>query len=149
MFNNEKFRFGSADNSDSHAIEDAGMFEKTPSSVFIGYFQGHPIYYNSPAGMVVTGGARSGKMTTFLAKNLLSGTCLQTLLILDPKGEGAYLSQDQTPDQKFCAYWNPARLHGLPKDRINPFGHLRIDSPTLVSDIKVACENFTPNTSSP
>ncbi len=149
MFNNEIFRFGSADSSDACAFQDAGMFEQTASSIFVGYFQGRPVFYNSPAGMVVTGGARSGKMTTFLAKNLLPGTCKQTLLVLDPKGEGAYLSQDQTQDQKFCAYWNPAALHGLPQDRINPFGHLRIDSPTLVSDTKVTCENFTPNSGSP
>lgn len=36
MFNNETFRYGSADSSDALAIEEAGMFEQTPSSIFVG-----------------------------------------------------------------------------------------------------------------
>ena len=43
-------------------------------------------------------------------------------------GERAAISQDQTPDQKFCLYWNPFGLHGLPRHRINPLGLLFISA---------------------
>src|SRR3546814_16392738 len=64
------------------------------------------------------------------------------MVILDMKGELAAISQDQTPDRKHCIYWNPVVLCGLPQNSINPVDYVRIDSPTLVSDVKVFCENM-------
>lgn len=40
------------------------------------------------------------------------------------------------------AVWNPLGLHGLIQDRINFLGHIRLDSSTLVPDIKVLWENL-------
>lgn len=135
-------RFGSSRFGTEEELEAAGHFEKHPHSIFMGFFNGRPFYYNGPAGVTVTAGARSGKLRDFLAYNILTGTCMHSLLVLDPKGEAAYISQDQTADGKFCAYWNPTGLHGLPQDRINFLSHLTIDSPTLVSDMKVLWENL-------
>lgn len=145
---NETFRFGSADFATDGDLRAAGMFEHAAQSIFVGFHGGQALYYQNPAGMCVTAGARGGKMRDFLAYNILSGTCLHTIVMLDMKGEGAFLSQDQTADRKFCGYWNPLGLHGLPQDRINPVGHLRIDSPTVVSDTKVFCENLIAATGS-
>jgi type IV secretion system protein VirD4 len=64
------------------------------------------------------------------------------MVILDMKGELAAISRDQTPDKKYCIYWNPMGLHGLARHRINPVDYLRADSPSLVSDAKVFCENM-------
>src|SRR3546814_1360364 len=44
--------------------------------------------------------------------------------------------------RKHCIYWNPVVLCGLPQNSINPVDYVRIDSPTLVSDVKVFCENM-------
>ncbi len=71
-------------------------------------------------GLLMVAGARSGKLRDILAYNLFSGICsLETILLLDPKGELAAISQNQTPDGKHCRYWNPLALHGLPQDRVN------------------------------
>lgn len=70
------------------------------------------------------------------------------MLILDVKGELASISQDQTPDKKFCYYWNPIGLHDLPQNQVNPVGFLTKDSPTLVSDMKVFVEAAIPRSGS-
>lgn len=81
-------------------------------------------------------------MRDFLAYNILTGNCVNSLMSMDIKGEGAAMSQDQTADRKFCGYWNPAALHGLPQDRINPVDYLALFSLTLVSDMKTLWENL-------
>lgn len=140
--NNSANRFGSSNWAKAEHLENAGLFNQSPMSIFLGFFDGRPVYFHGPAGLTITAGARAGKFRDVLCRNLLSGTCLQSLIMLDLKGEGAYVSQDQTKDGKFLAYWNPANLHGLPQDKINFLGHMRMDSPTLVSDVKVFCENM-------
>lgn len=135
-------RFGSSRFANVDDLEKAGLFQKHPHSIFLGFFEGRPVYFHGPAGLTITAGARGGKMRDVIARNLLATTCLHTIMMLDPKGEGAYLSQDQTRDGKYCGYWNPIGLHDLPQDRINPFEHLTTLSPTLVSDMKVLWENL-------
>ncbi len=137
-------RFGSSRFATEDELDAADLFRQRPESIFLGFFNGRPVYFHGPAGVCVTAGARSGKLRDFLAYNILTGTCLHSLLVLDPKAEAAYISQDQTADGKFCAYWNPVGFHGLPQDRINFLGHLTIDSPTLISDLKVFWENMLP-----
>lgn len=142
--NNARDRFGSAHFATKKEMERAGLFDQEPHSIFLGFFEGRPVYHSGPGGMTCTAGARAGKMRDWAAFNLLPGTCLQTLVMLDPKGEGAYLSQDQTPDGKYCAYWNPPRLHGMAQDRMNPVDFVSLDSPSLVSDTKMLFESLIP-----
>ncbi|MBO9466724.1 type IV secretory system conjugative DNA transfer family protein [Tropicibacter sp. R15_0] len=142
---NEANRFGSSRFATYQDLLRAGLFEQRPESFFVGYFEGREVWFSGPAGLCLVAGARAGKMRDVICRNLLSGTCKHTLMMLDPKGEGAYLSQDQTADGKFCAYWNPVGLHDLPQDRVNPLDYLRIDSPTLVSDTKVLWEELAPS----
>jgi type IV secretion system protein VirD4 len=139
---NEANRFGSSRFATEAELEAAGLFKQHPHSIFIGFFYGRPVYFHGPSGMVCTAGARAGKMKDFLSYNILSGTCLQSLIMLDLKGEGAAISRDQTADNKYCGYWNPAALHDLPQDRINPLDYMTLSSPTLVSDMKVFWENM-------
>lgn len=142
---NEHFRFGSAAFADMRELSDASFFRASPMALFIGFFQGRPLWYHGAGGLLLTAGARSGKLRDILAYNLCSGIYTGgSLLVLDMKGELAAISQDQTPDQKFCAYWNPLALHGLPQNRLNPVSYIRKGSPTLVSDVKVFTENMIP-----
>jgi type IV secretion system protein VirD4 len=43
--------------------------------------------------------------------------------------------------RKFRIEWNPTQMHGRRGVRINPYDFLHADSPTLVSDTKMVCEN--------
>jgi len=142
--NNQDQRFGSASFATERDLRAAGMFEKKPNSILFGFFGKQPLYYSSMGGVLLVAGARGGKLRDILAYNICSGICASTMLILDMKGELAAISRDQTTDKKFCIYWNPQGLHGLPQHRINPLEYIRIDSPSLVSDLKVFCENAIP-----
>ncbi|NQW11395.1 MAG: type IV secretory system conjugative DNA transfer family protein [Alphaproteobacteria bacterium] len=136
--------FGSAAFAAGPEIARAGMFIQRPDSLFIGFFAGRPLWYSGMGGALLIAGARGGKLRDVLAYNLCTGVYAHSMLVLDMKGELAAISRDQTPDRKFCIYWNPATLHGLPMNRINPVDYLRAGSPTLVSDTKVYAENMIP-----
>jgi len=146
---NEHFRFGSAAFADARELASAGFFQQSPTSLLIGFFDGKPIWYHGAGGLLLTAGARSGKLRDILAYNLCAGIFSGgSLVALDMKGELAAISQDQTPDGKFCAYWNPLGLHGLPQNRLNPVSYIRQGSATLVSDVKVFTENMIPHSGS-
>ena len=145
-YDNESNRFGSAEICDEEDVRKAGLFKQHADSLLIGFIGGRPIFYSGDGGLLLTAGARGGKLSTILGYNLCSGIYTASMLVLDMKGELAAISQDQTRDNKHCIYWNPAGLHGLPQHRINPVDYVRHDSPSLVSDVKVLCENLIPPT---
>lgn len=93
-------------------------------------------------------GARSGRLTTCLAYSVFRSIAHQSLVFLDLKDEFAAISQCQVPDKKYCLYWNPMGLHGLPQNRMNPVDYIRKDNPSLVSDIKVLAEILIVSTGS-
>lgn len=108
---NEHFRFGSADFANGYDIGAAEMFRQSPTSLFLGFFEGKPLWYDGAGGLLLVGGARSGKRRDVLAYNLCTGIYSKgSLLVLDMKDELAAISQNQTADQKYAAYWNPAAL---------------------------------------
>ena len=144
---NEANRFGSAGFSDERDAARAGMFEQKPGSLLVGFVGERPLFYDGDGGLLLTAGARGGKLKDILSYNLCAGIHTDSMLVLDMKGELAAISQDQTPDNKHCIYWNPADLHdNLPQMRINPVDYLRIGSPSLISDVKVLCQNLIPPT---
>ena len=96
-FCNDEFRFGSAAFAEPRDVGRAGMFRKTPTSLFVGFLEGRELHYDGMGGVLLVAGARTGKLRDLLAYNVLSGTCEGlTLLILDVKGELAAISRDQT-----------------------------------------------------
>ncbi|MEL6416236.1 MAG: type IV secretory system conjugative DNA transfer family protein, partial [Pseudomonadota bacterium] len=139
---NAKNRFGSSRHATAADLEAAGLFEKHPHSIFVGFFEGRAVYFHGPAGMTLTAGARSGKLRDVLACNLLPGTCLQNIVMLDPKREGYAISANQTPDGKFVACWNPSGFEDAIQDRIDPLPTMTLSNPNLVSHIKVLWENL-------
>lgn len=141
---NETNRFGSAAFCVENDIRRAGMFTQTPDALLVGFMGKRPIWYRGAGGVLLCAGARGGKLTTILAYNICAGIHTPSMMVLDMKGELAAISQDQTPDRKHCIYWNPAALHGLPQHRINPLDYIRIDSPSLISDVKVLTHNLIP-----
>lgn len=145
MIDNTLQRYGSARTAIGSDIARAGMFRKTPGALFVGFFGNKPLWYDGAGGIILVAGARSGKLRDILAYNVCVGVCADsTLVLLDPKGELAAISKNQAADNKACYYWNPAGLHGLPQDRMNPVDYVHAGSPTLISDVKVLCENLVP-----
>ena len=143
-FDNDLNRFGSARIADHADLARGDLYSYSPEALFVGFDdRGNSLWYKKPGGGLIEGGARGGKLATVLGYNLCHGICTsETLVTLDMKGELAAISQNQTPDNKHCIYWNPCALHGLPQHRINPLDYIRADSPTLIADIKVLCENM-------
>ncbi len=149
-FGNTDYPFGSARFAEPEEIARTGLFTREPHSLLVGFIGNRPLWYSDMGGAICVAGGRSGKLRDLIAYNICAGIHSPTMLILDIKGgELAAISQNQTPDSKFNIYWNPTGLHGLPASRINPPGHLHIQSSTLVSDMKVFCENQISATGSP
>lgn len=144
MIENEINRFGSARFAEPHEIAKAGLYKQTSDALFVGFDEHNkPMWYHKPGGGLIEGGARGGKLATVLGYNLCHGALSgETIVALDMKGELAAISQNQTPDNKHCIYWNPCGLHSLPQHRINPLDHLTAESPSLIADIKALCENM-------
>lgn len=142
-------RYGSAAFVEGPELARAGMFRQESGSLLVGFHGKKPLWHSGPGGVLLIAGARGGKLRDILGYNICSGICRDTMFVLDMKGELAAISQNQTPDDKFCIYWNPLALHGFMQHRINPVDYVRIDSPSLVSDVKVLCQAFIPNSGSP
>ncbi|MEM6712827.1 MAG: type IV secretory system conjugative DNA transfer family protein [Pseudomonadota bacterium] len=142
--NRARFRFGSARYANARDFDRAGMFALDETSLMFGFLGKRMVTYSGPGGAVIVAGARAGKLRDILAFSVCNTIHPGTMLILDLKGEEAAISQDQTPDRKHCIYWNPRGLHGLPRHRLNPVGHLIMGSPTLYADIKQFVENLIP-----
>lgn len=147
---NDRHPFGSA-NFAAHAdLHAAGMLRQSDTALFLGFHAGQPLWYDRPGGLLLIGGARSGKLRDVLAYNLCSGIFTRgSMLVLDLKGELAAISQDQTPDHKHCHYWNPLGLHGIAQDRVNPVVYLRKSSPSLFADVKLLAEGMVPSSGAP
>ncbi len=139
---NAQNRFGSARFANYEDVRRAGMFNQKPGSLLVGFIGNKPLWYDGDGGVLLTAGARGGKLSTMLGYNVCHSIHSGPMLILDIKGELSRISSNQTPDGKFRYHWNPRGLHGLPQDRVNPLGYIKIGSPSLVSDIKVFTENF-------
>lgn len=142
---NEHARHGSARYATPEEIQRAGMLRKGPDSLFVGFLNGRALYYSGAGGLITTAAARSGKLATILAYTSCIGGTGGASVYLDVKGEIGALSR---PQLKPSFYWNPRRLHGLPYHRINPVDYIRWDSPSLVSDVKVFCENLVAHSGS-
>ncbi len=141
-FSNANDPFGSARFAEPDEIARAGLFTRQPFALMVGFAGRYPLWYSGMGGLLCVAGPRSGKLRDLIAYNICQGIHPETMLILDIKGgELAAISRNQTGDGKFNIYWNPLALHGLRRSRINPVDYLRRDSPTLVSDTKVFCEN--------
>ena len=149
-YHDDLTRFGSARFASRAEIARAKMFRQKPDSIFCGYFAGKPLWYDGAAGVLIQAGARSGKLTQFIGPNLFHGVLRKTsIIMLDLKGEGAAISQNQTPDKKYCTTWNPNGMHGLPQHRINPVAFLHKDNPSLVADAQTLSENLCPRSDNP
>lgn len=150
---NASQRFGSARFAYPHELRRAGLHSKNADSLLIGFHQARALYYSGAGGLLLTAGARAGKLRDVLAYNVCAGMVSGPMAVLDPKGELAAIAQDQTASGRLPGRpvytWNPCGLHGLPKHRLNPVDYIRWNSASLVSDVKVFAENTVALSGSP
>lgn len=149
MISNEHQRFGSADVSSLADCRRAGMFQRAEDGVFHGFFAGKPLFFSGMGGTCLIAGARTQKLTSVLAYTLCGVGYVGNLLALDPKGELAAISQNQSHTGKHTTFWNPLGVHGLPQDRINPLAHIRHDDASIITKLLQTCETALPLSGSP
>lgn len=138
-FGNDENRFGSAAFVTEAELEAAGAFDYAKDAVYVGKLKGRRLWFKEPSGILIVAGARAGKLRDVLAQNICHGVMRNVSQILfDVKGELAAISQNQTPDQKHCLFWNPFEMHGLPCHPLNPLDHITWSSKWLFADIKSA-----------
>lgn len=148
--NNQMHPFGSARFAGPEEAARAGLFQRDPYSLLVGFLGHQPLWYSGMGGLLTVAGPRSGKGRDLLLYNICQGIHAPPMIILDIKGgELAAISQNQTGDRKFCIYWNPRGLHGLPAHRINPLDYIRYGGNSEVSDLKTFIENAMPESGSP
>ena len=70
QINNEEYRQGRARTAFLHELRRAGMLDQKPWSLFVGFMRHRPIWYSQPGGVLVTAGARAGKLRDLLAYNM-------------------------------------------------------------------------------
>ncbi len=145
---NEEYRFGSAGFVESDELRQAGFFESQDNSLFIGFHGRKPLLWNGAGGSLLVAGARAGKLRDYIAYQVCSLFYKNSMLVLDMKGEIAAMFARLAHHALPSILWNPAGLHGLPQHRINPVDYITIDSPSLVSDVKIFCQNILPKSGS-
>lgn len=131
----ERFRHGHAHWATKAEIKRAGYFKQTDTSVHIGYAYGKPLRYNLEAGGIINAGPRSGKFTGIIGYNACTGLSRNTQVFFGPKAEEAMVGWDQTAENRHCYYFAPIKRFFLPQHKINPLGHVTIDSPTIIGDM--------------
>lgn len=144
----DHYRHGSARFAGPREIRHAGYYKRGTNSIFIGFDpRGRPMFWNGAGGVLLVAGARSGKLRDVLAYSLC-WSFTGSMILVDPKGEMASISQDQTLIGKLIWYWNPYRMHDMPAHRVHFTSNLHKDNPYLESDIKTLCRNILPDSGS-
>ncbi len=148
-FDNERFRFGSAELASQAQIAAAGAYNFTPQTRFGGFAFGRPFGHAGLAGEVIVGGARSGKLASLLAYQLCLGGSQHNRVVLDVKAEAFFIANLLVVEGRYSYVWNPCRIAGLPFHRINPVDYIHIDSPSLIDDVIAFCEMAIPLSGAP
>lgn len=130
-------------------VRRAGMYKKQAGSVFLGFHKGRKLFGHGQGGILTVASPRSGKLTTQIIGNVCGKDAYQgSIVICDPKGEVAAVSQNQMFSGKPCYYFNPMELHGLPKSKINLLDHIVSGSPSIVVDAEAFMDEWEPLTGS-
>ncbi len=110
---NEIHRFGFSEWGNDDQIREAGLFQRQPDSVFLGYHGRKRVWSRGQSPLAIFAPPRAGKLSMNLAYNCIGpevheGHCV----FLDIKGELNQISQNQMWSGKQVFVWNPQKLHG-------------------------------------
>lgn len=111
-----------------------------------GFYRGRKLFHAKQAGMLLIGGAGSGKFTSVLAHIIDAPGRKgepQRYAIFDPKRELRAVLEPYFAHIKAAVYEiNPYFTHGVSGHRLSILSHLTPDSPRLVGDSRRAARTF-------
>lgn len=147
MFNPEALRYGSAGFADAGAIARAGLH--AGNGLYIGHDElRRPCYSAGQAGVLLCGGARSGK-GNFILPWQIDGAFRGSVINMDPKGQNGAIAQLQALQGRRVVNFNPRGTRGVASHRINPVSYLNAASPSLIPDAKFFAASWIPLTGAP
>ncbi len=119
---------------------------KADGGVPFGFYKGRKLFHAKQAGMLLVGGAGSGKFTSILAHIMdapgRNGEP-QRYAIFDPKRELRVVMEPYFAHIKAAVYEiNPYFTHGAEGHRLSILSHLTPDSPRLVADSRRAARTL-------
>jgi len=121
---------------------------KAKGGVPFGFAGGRKLFHAKNAGMLLIGGAGSGKFTSVLAHLMDApgrGGEPARYAIFDPKRELRAVMEPYFASIKARVYEiNPYFTHGVQGNRLSLLSHLTPDSPRLVADARRAARTFLP-----
>ena len=145
----EQHPYGSARFAESSEILRAF---KQQCGIPFGFYAGRKLYHSKKAGMLLIGGAGSGKFTTVLSHIMDApgrGGEPARYAIFDPKRELGAVLEPYFAHIKAAVYEiNPYFTHMVSGHRLSILSHLRPDSPRLVADSRRAARTFLPESGS-
>ena len=119
---------------------------KARGGVPFGFYKGRKLYHSKQAGMLIVGGAGSGKFTSVLAHVMNSpgrGDEPPRYAIFDPKREIRAVLEPYFAHIKAAVYEiNPYMTHGAIGHRLSILSHLTPNSPRLVADSRRAARTL-------
>lgn len=121
---------------------------KAKGGVPFGFYKGRKLFHAKNAGMLLIGGAGSGKFTSVLAHLMDApgrGGEAARYAIFDPKRELRAVMEPYFAHLKARVYEiNPYFTHGVQGNRLSLLSHLTPNSPRLVADCRRAARTFLP-----
>ena len=142
----EQYPYGSARFAEPLEIHHAF---KSKGGVPFGFHQGRKLFHGKNSGMLMIGGAGSGKFTSVLAHLMdapgRSGEPVR-YAIFDPKRELRAVMEPYFASIRARVYEiNPYFTHGVQGHRLSILSHLTPDSPRLVADARRSARTFLPD----
>jgi type IV secretion system protein VirD4 len=121
---------------------------RSDGGVPFGFYKGRKLVHSKNAGMILIGGAGSGKFTTVLAHLMNTVGRLgepARYAIFDPKRELRALLEPYFAHIKAVVYEiNPYGVHDAQGNRLSLLAHLTPESPRLVADSRRTARTFIP-----
>ncbi|MWD26876.1 hypothetical protein E0K89_005235 [Aquicoccus sp. SCR17] len=125
---------------------------RNQGGVPFGFCQGRKLFHSKQAGMLLIGGAGSGKFTSVLSHIMDApgrGGEPARYAIFDPKRELRAVLEPYFAHIKAAVYEiNPYFTHSVTGHRLSVLSHLLPDSPRLVADSRRAARTFLPESGS-
>jgi len=131
-FDHEELRHGSGRWATEGEIRRAGLL--SGDGLHLGHFGRHRLRWQTDNPGIVFAGSGAGKSRDLGVETILRSASTP-MLVFDPKAELAQITKAAFVRYRvFMWCWNPAGLHGLPQNRLNPLDILTRDNPLLHSD---------------
>ena len=146
MLSNSQYRFGSAEVADERDYRKAGLYSLKDDAVLLGFHGKRALAFSGQGGILTCAGPRSGKLRDVIGYTACGIGYQGNMIVLNVKNELSSIAKNQAFTRRHIININPYGMHDGAQDRIDLLGHIKIDSPTLIADLKAQCESISPET---